>query len=280
MEPPSRPARTTTADSLGTGPGHATHGAGEALGTLHPVLVLCTQASVFAATCYVVAPAAGGPCLVLDPGVGVADGVARLVEAQGLRPVACAATHGHPDHVWDAAAVCDRWDVPFYLAGGDLDRLADPARALGRGMHEGFAALARSAWTPPQDARALPPDVLDLGEGLRLRLLPAPGHTPGSTFLVADGPLAAASVVPPLVSGRAAAVSAVVFTGDVVFAGSIGRMDLPGGDEATMAATLAQVLDTLPADALLLPGHGPSTTLARERAVNPYLGASRAPWQL
>lgn len=248
------------------------------MGTLHPVLVLATQATVFATTCYVIAPAAGGPCLVLDPGVGVADGVARLVEAHGLRVVAVAATHGHPDHVWDAGAVSRRWGVPFYLHAADLDWLADPARALGPGMAEGFSALAREPWDPPTDVHALPEDVLDLGEGLRFELVRADGHTPGSTVLVAAGPADPASAVPPSVTGRpTSAATTLAFTGDVLFAGSIGRMDLPGGDQAAMGATLARLTERIPAEATLLPGHGPSSTLARERATNPYLGAHWTP---
>lgn len=240
------------------------------------MLVLSTQARVFAATCYLIAPRSGGPCLVLDPGVGVSARVADLVDAHGLTPVAVAATHGHPDHLWDAADLCERWGVPFLLGAGDLDRLADPAAALGPGMAEAFVAMAGGAWRLPGNARALPDDgVLDLAGEARLRLLPAPGHTPGSTVVVADGAPDPASVVPAGVTGRALPpTSTLAFTGDVLFAGSIGRMDLPGGDEDAMIRTLASLVAVLPRDAWVLPGHGPSSTMSGEAARNPYLSAA------
>jgi glyoxylase-like metal-dependent hydrolase (beta-lactamase superfamily II) len=236
------------------------------------VLVLATQATVFAATCYVVAPRAGGPCLVLDPGVDVVDGVARLVEGHRLTLLGVTATHGHPDHLWDAAAVCARWDVPFYLAAADLERVDDPVGWLGPGMAEGFQALVDTPWTPPKEVAALPADALDLGDGLRLDLVPAPGHTPGSTVFLAPGAPDPASLLPAPVRRRPSTPSAVAFTGDVLFAGSIGRMDLPGGDEAAMLGTLAVLQRRLAPDVLLLPGHGPSSTMAAEQAQNPYLG--------
>lgn len=236
------------------------------------MLVLTVQATAFAASCYIVASAPGEPCLVLDPGAGTAAAVERLVGEHGLAPVAVAASHGHPDHIWDAAALVARWDVPFYLGQADLDRLADPAGALGRGLGEMFAAMAGSPWHPPAGAEPYPEASLDVLPGLPLAILPAPGHTPGSTVLVAPGASSSESALPPTVTGRPLpATSAVAFTGDVLFAGSVGRVDLPGGDGPTMAATLSRLLETLPAGAWLLPGHGPISTLGVERARNPYL---------
>ncbi len=228
---------------------------------------------MFAATCYVVAAGPGDRCLVLDPGVGVTPEVTRLVRAHGLDPVAVAATHGHPDHLWDAALLCEEWDVPFLLGAADLDRLADPARALGPGMAEAFVGMAGTPWRRPGVVEALPAaDTLDLGDGLRLRLVAAPGHTPGSTVYVSDDAPHPESAVPPSVTGRPLpATSAVAFTGDVLFAGSIGRMDLPGGNETAMVATLARLRAVLTPDTWVLPGHGPSSTMSVEAARNPYL---------
>lgn len=246
------------------------------MGTLHPVLVLAAQATAFATTCYVVAPAADSPCLVLDPGAGVADAVGRLVESYGLQPVAVAATHGHPDHVWDAAALCRRWDVPFWLGEGDLDRLAEPADALGPAMGGVFRGIAATPWTPPPAVEAYPTGEVTFAEGLRLELLPAPGHTPGSTVLLAPGPATDADGVPPSVTGRPLPAAPVLaFTGDVLFAGSIGRTDLPGGDGAQMVATLRLLVDRISGEAWVLPGHGPVSTMAHERTHNSYLGVRR-----
>lgn len=265
------------------------------------MLVLSTQATAFATTCYLLAAGAGGRCLVLDPGAGAAREVGRLASRHGLEPVAVAATHGHPDHLWDAAAVCAEFGVPFLLHEADQDRLADPAGTLGPGMGEAFAALAGSPWRRPDDVVALTVGAIQAA-GLDLTLVHAPGHTPGSTIVVASGSLDPASEVPEPVAGPPGlapdllapnglpadlpagslsarnrtpdgrpASPAVAFTGDVLFAGSIGRVDLPGGDGGTMVRTLRGLRDRVPLDAVVLPGHGPRTTLRRELADNPYL---------
>lgn len=234
------------------------------------MLVLATQAAVFAATCYVVAEHEGGACVVVDPGVGVADAAQRLVAAHGLRPVAVAATHAHPDHVWDAARLQQAWDVPVLLARADQDRLADPAEALGPALADAFGALTADPWVAPEQVAVLGPDGLDVGE-LHLATVAAPGHTPGSTVLIAPGAPASTSVLPTPLIRDLPAPSAIALTGDVLFAGSIGRVDLPGGDPRAMSATLQSLVRRLPADAWLLPGHGPITTTALERARNPYL---------
>lgn len=263
-------------DSLGIRPAPRARAGRAHVGTLHPVLVLSAQATAFATTCYVVAPAPDSPCLVLDPGAGVAAAVTRIVEAHGLAPVAVAATHGHPDHVWDAAALCRRWDVPLWLGEGDVDRLADPAQALGPALGGMFRAIAASPWEAPPAVEPFPSGTLTLAEGLRLDPVPAPGHTPGSTVLLAPGPVADAGGLPPSVTGRPLPQAPVLaFTGDVLFAGSIGRTDLPGGDDALMAATLRLLVERIPGEAWVLPGHGPTSTMAHERTHNPYLGVRR-----
>ena len=248
------------------------------LATLHPVLVLSTQATAFATSCFLIAARAGGPCLVLDPGAGAADEVERLARLHRLRPVVAAATHGHPDHVWDAAAVTDRWGIPFLLGEPDVDRLVEPAATLGPGMAEAFTALTGTPWRRPAVVAPLPAGGLadagrDLGFELDLDvvLVPAPGHTPGSTLYLAHGDVDAASDLPAPVDGAQPPSRTLAFTGDVLFAGSIGRVDLPGGDGATMVRTLRGLRDKIPADAWVLPGHGAISTMGRELARNPYL---------
>ncbi|TQL04235.1 glyoxylase-like metal-dependent hydrolase (beta-lactamase superfamily II) [Cellulomonas sp. SLBN-39] len=232
-------------------------------------------APVFATRCSVlVAP--DGACVVVDAGAGAAGPVLLLVEEHAWRPQAVLATHGHADHVWDAAALCDAWGVPLVLHARDAYRLDDPFGTLGvldprdpTGPLTAALAAAGAdvgSWTVP--ARVEPfggdepsgrtADVdLDLG-GVRLRARHAPGHTEGSTLYLLDG-------VP------AAAGAPVVLSGDVLFAGGVGRTDLPGGDAATMARTLAQVVAVLPPDAPVLPGHGPATDVRTELATNPWL---------
>lgn len=243
------------------------------LATLHSVLILSTQATAFGTSCYVLAAGPGSPCLVLDPGAGAADEVARLVGGHDLTPVAVAATHGHPDHIWDAAAVSTAWGIPFLLAEADLDRLAEPAAALGPGMSEGFTSLAGTPWHRP-DARALPTgdlatDGLDLG--VSIELVAAPGHTPGSTIFLVHGTPSRESVLPQPARRALPPTDVVAFTGDVLFAGSIGRVDLVGGHGPTMIATLRRLTTTIPGEAWVLPGHGPISTMAAELATNPYL---------
>lgn len=225
-------------------------------------------APVFGATCYVVA-ADDGTCVVVDPGGGVADAVARTVTEHGLRITGILATHGHADHVWDAGRVAAAAGVPLRLHTRDAYRLADPLGTLGvdaRGVSDGLLVALRDAGLDPDafepvevepfgagdDPRT--PDVdLDLG-GVRLLARHAPGHTEGSTLYLLD-----------------AGDERIAFTGDVLFAGTVGRTDLPGGDPVAMAGTLRDVVAALAPRTHVLPGHGPSSRMDAELAGNPYL---------
>lgn len=245
--------------SAPTGPGAA---------SVAPVRIFGLTAPVFAATCYVVA-ADDGTCVVVDPGGGVAPAVAATVAEHGLRVAGVVATHGHADHVWDAGRVAGAAGVPLRLHARDAYRLADPLGTLGagaRGVSDGLAAALRDAGLDadgfdagepapfgPGDGARTPDEELVLG-GVRLVARHAPGHTEGSTLYLLE-----------------AGDDRVAFTGDVLFAGTVGRTDLPGGDPATMAATLRDVVATLPPRTHVLPGHGPATRVDRELATNPYL---------
>lgn len=213
-------------------------------------------AGSFAANCYLVAPAPGEECVIIDPGEDAAAGVDELAREFRLKPVAVLLTHGHIDHVWSVAPVCGARDVPAYIHPSDRELLTDPARgfSLGPGQ-ELFGGLTLAE---PDDVRVLEDgDVLRLA-GLDVTVDHAPGHTPGSvTFrLPGDG---------------AAAAEPVMFSGDLLFAGSIGRTDLPGGDYQTIMRSLARVCLPLPDATVVLPGHGPQTTIGAERAANPFL---------
>jgi hydroxyacylglutathione hydrolase len=236
------------------------------------VLVSVVTDTLVGTNCWVVAPAAGEECLVIDPGFDVLDGLEVVLTEQRLRPAAVVLTHGHADHVWSVTPVCRAAGVPALVHGDDLHRLTDPLAALSAPLvamlEQHFGSAAR--WSEPQDVRPLADaQHLDLA-GLGLDVLHAPGHTEGSAVFVLDG-------VPDGVAGLDGAGSLVgaatstVLSGDVLFAGSIGRTDLPGGDGAAMERSLREVVLPMPDDRLVLPGHGGATTIARERAANPWL---------
>jgi glyoxylase-like metal-dependent hydrolase (beta-lactamase superfamily II) len=215
------------------------------------VLVKGFPAGSFAANCYVAAPAPGEECVIIDPGEDAVAGIDDLVREFRLKPVAVLLTHGHIDHVWSVAPVCGARDVPAYIHPDDRELLTDPARgfSLGAGQ-ELFGGLTLAE---PDDVRVLQDGAVLSLAGLDLRVDHAPGHTPGSvTFRLppAEGP---------------------VFSGDLLFAGSIGRSDLPGGDYRTIMESLARVCLPLPDTTVVLPGHGPQTTIGAERATNPFL---------
>lgn len=224
-------------------------------------------APVFGTNCYVVG-ADGGPCIVVDAGAGVASGVREVVAQHHLQPVAVLATHGHVDHTWDAAELSEAFGVPVVLHESDAYRLGDPFGTLGLGgSHDVAGPLAQalrsfgidpSAYRVPGEVETFSTvggEPVDLGlDGLSVRALHAPGHTQGSTLYLVE------------IDGEPA-----VLSGDVLFAGTIGRTDLPGGDGVTMAATLRDVVLGLDPSARVLPGHGPETRLDLERRRNPYL---------
>ncbi len=230
------------------------------------MLVLRIEAAAFATNCYVVAPEAGGECLIVDPGVGVEGQVAQTLAEHGLRPAAVLLTHGHFDHTYAVTPVC-AGTAAAYIHEGDRYRLQDPltstSPALVGMLEQQFGTQA--TWQEPEDVLDLrDQQQLDLA-GLSVQILHAPGHTEGSVlFSLADVP-----------SGAPAEVDRTVLTGDVLFAGSIGRTDLPGGDHAAMQRTLREVVLPLADSTLVLPGHGPASTMAHERASNPFLTALR-----
>jgi len=214
------------------------------------VLIATFPAGAFATNCYVVAPAAGEECVIIDPGQDAEAPLHDVLSEHRLKPVAVALTHGHIDHVWSVAPVCGARDVPAYIHPDDRDLLSDPAK----GFPPQIAGqlLGGLTFSEPDDVRALGDgETLSLA-GLDFVVDHAPGHTPGSvTFRLAAEP--------------------VMFAGDLLFAGSIGRTDLPGGDYATLMESLARVCLPLSDETAVLPGHGDQTTIGRERATNPFL---------
>jgi glyoxylase-like metal-dependent hydrolase (beta-lactamase superfamily II) len=211
------------------------------------------------ANCYVVAAPGSADCVVIDAGQDAAAGVRQLLTEHQLRPKGVLATHGHFDHVASAAEIADEYNVPLWIHSADRDLLSEPAAGLGA---DG-AALLKQLGVGLQAEPARVEELDGLTElnlaRLRFTVTHAPGHTGGSVLLGLD------------YNGRNTQINRIVFTGDVVFAGSVGRTDLPGGDARVMNRTLREVVLALPDTAALLPGHGPQTTMARERATNPHL---------
>lgn len=230
-------------------------------------------AAAFATNCYVIAPAAGEECLVVDPGVGVVDQLSEVLAENRLRPAAVLLTHAHLDHVFSVTPVCGGHGVAAYLHGADRYRLADPLSSVDPQLRamlaEQFGPVA--SWAEPQDVIELSDGAVLGLAGLQVTVSHAPGHTEGSVmFALPEAPDAVAAPAGTAPAGTAA-LRSTVLSGDVLFAGSIGRTDLPGGDHAEMLRSLREKVLPLPDDMLVLPGHGPATTVARERAHNPYL---------
>jgi hydroxyacylglutathione hydrolase len=220
------------------------------------VLVLGFPAAAFGTNCWVLAPAAGEECIVVDPGIGVVDGLDDVLRENRIRPVAVLMTHGHRDHVFSVAPVCGAREVPAYLHPADDWLLVNPFAGMVPQTREMLAA-AGLVFDEPDDVRPLDDGAAISIAGLDITVNHAPGHTPGSVlFRLPGDPENAAELC---------------LSGDVLFAGSIGRTDLPGGDPEAMSRSLTTKILPLADDTIVLPGHGPTTTIGRERATNPFL---------
>lgn len=212
--------------------------------------------SPWTANCYLIAPDPDeNGCLVVDPGVKGSELISAALDRLSWRPEAVLCTHGHLDHVGDAATLADVWDVPVRCAEADHQMLRQPSAGLGPRLVPLIQQLiGEDVLNPPADLRDH--EAFRAPCGLQVTPHPAPGHTPGSTLLeVSDGH------------------RAVLLTGDVIFRGTIGRTDLPGGDLRRMRSTLRQIIETFPDETVLLPGHGEPTTIGTEKLHNPYLQA-------
>jgi hydroxyacylglutathione hydrolase len=220
------------------------------------VLIAGFPAGSWAANCYVVATAPGAECVVVDPGQDAAAGIADIVAEHRLKPVAVLLTHGHIDHMWSVTPVAGAYDATAWIHPADRHLLTDPMAGIS--VESATMLLGgRYEFTEPDDVAELSDgQQLELA-GLRVVVDHTPGHTAGSVTFRTPAPHDE--------------VSEVMFSGDLLFAGSIGRTDLPGGDHATMLETLRHKVLALPDDVAVLPGHGEQTSIGRERATNPFL---------
>ncbi len=213
--------------------------------------MILTSAELWAAAtnCYVIAPERGGPAVIVDAPPDV-DAVVRLLTQHDLVPMALLVTHGHVDHAGGAGAVVHRTGVSAYLHPDDDFLASDPVGQI-RSL---FGFIPQGA-----EAFALPERFVDLSHGQRLDLAgfefevrQTPGHTPGHCIFVVEK-------------------EGIVFSGDQLFAGGVGRTDCSYGSWEDLMDSMRTQVMTLPDDVRVLPGHGPETTIRRERMSNPFI---------
>ena len=226
------------------------------------MLVAGFPSAVYGTNVYVVAPGAGEECIVVDPGIEVAQGIDQILAEHRLKPVAVVLTHGHLDHTFSVVPVAGSRGIPAYIHPDDRDLLADPVKGLSADSVELFGG--RLQWQEPDDVALLADGATFELAGLQITVDHAPGHTPGSVMFRVPG-------APEALSGVDEAPSQTLLSGDVLFQGSIGRTDLPGGSHPQMLDSLRRRVLPLADDIVVLPGHGGATTIGRERATNPFL---------
>ena len=220
------------------------------------MLIAGFPAGPWGTNCYVAATGPGSECVVVDPGKDAAAGVAELVREHRLKPVAVLVTHGHVDHMWCVAPVAGSYDATAWVHPADRHLLSDPMAGVSRDTSQMLLGGDYS-WAEPDDVRELTDgQALELA-GMRFVVDHAPGHTEGSVAFRTPY--------------ERDDISELMFSGDLLFAGSIGRTDLPGGDHATMLTSLRTKVLPLADDIVVLPGHGQQTSIGRERATNPFL---------
>lgn len=189
--------------------------------------------------CWIVSDGAGGPLVVIDP---AGEEETLIAEIRGRAVAAVVLTHGHFDHLGAASALLAATGAPLMVHEQD-------AAIVTSAVANGGAVFGFDMVAPEPDRRLRDGDIVEAGT-LRLTVLHSPGHTPGCICLYAESP-----EVPHL------------FSGDTLFAGSVGRTDLPGGDARAMRDSIAH-LAVLPLETIVHPGHGPDTTIEREARTN------------
>lgn len=213
------------------------------------MLVTGFPAKMYATNCWVLATGEGAECIVIDPGMpNVSLELADLLSKYRLKPVATLITHGHLDHTFSVLPICDGYGIPAYIHSEDRNLLLDPAAAV---SPEFSATLGSMTFSEPREVRELKSGEEFELVGLKIKAIHSPGHTRGSLMFLVD--------------------EETLVSGDVLFAGSIGRTDLPTGSSADMQKTLSKRVLPLRDQVRVLPGHGPETTIGIERKSNPYL---------
>ena len=205
--------------------------------------------------CYVLATGENSECIIIDPGLGAAPQIRDIIEQKNLKPIATMLTHGHIDHMWSIFPVATGYGIPAFIHGADRFLLDDPGAGVSIETKNALMDMMSSedVFAEPEDTREVTDKMTLELAGLSFTVLHAPGHTQGSILFDFDGD------------------QKRVFTGDVLFAGAIGRTDLPGSSPDAMDVSLRDVVLHLPDSALVYPGHGPASDMATEKASNEYL---------
>jgi len=201
--------------------------------------------------CYVIAPDTGGPCVIVDAPDDL-EGIGAMLAANDLYPEALLVTHAHIDHGGGAADVVEQWSINAYLHPDDEWLAADPISQIRSLFGSVPPGLPEGAFAPPKAWSSLDDGLRLSLAGIDFDVLHTPGHTPGHCcFHVGD--------------------EGILFSGDQLFAGSVGRTDLAGGDWDALITSMKEKVLSLDDDTRVLPGHGPATTISRERSTNPFL---------
>lgn len=187
-------------------------------------------------------------CVIVDPG---ADGEDILEEVKDFNVKSILATHGHLDHVGQVGFLKQVLDIPFYM------NLKDNF-LINNDIFPGFSMIVKAAKCPEPDFDLKEGDVLSFGS-ISLSVIETPGHTPGSVCFYNEE-------------------NKILISGDTLFAGSVGRVDLPGGNGSELEKSLKKLMN-LPEDTVVYPGHGNRTTIGREKIVNPFItGVFKLKW--
>jgi glyoxylase-like metal-dependent hydrolase (beta-lactamase superfamily II) len=200
----------------------------------------------FGQNTYVIWQEGRSEALVIDPGLQP-ELILDFLRQKGLTAAALLCTHGHADHIGGNAALKAAYpQAPLLIGAGDEVMLHDTRANLS-------AQFGLPLTSPPADRLVREGDVLDLA-GIRLEVLEIPGHSPGHVAFLYR------------------AIPSIVFGGDILFQGSVGRVDFPGGSANRLLSGIRDKLFSLPDDTVVYPGHGPATTIAEEKRHNPFVG--------
>ena len=196
---------------------------------------------MFAENCYIAIDEAVNEAVVIDPGSQPQD-ILKWITDAGCTVKYVLNTHGHSDHIGANTAVCDKFGVKLGIHPLDAPMLTDPK--LNLSIYSGDAVISKKA-----DFFLNENDIITFGSS-KLKIVHTPGHSPGGICLVSEE---------------------VIFSGDSLFAESIGRTDLPGGSMSDLVSSLKEKIMTLSGDIAVYPGHGPATTIGHEKKYNPYV---------
>jgi glyoxylase-like metal-dependent hydrolase (beta-lactamase superfamily II) len=211
------------------------------------VLIETVVTGLFQENTYLVAKGEGQPCVLIDPG-DEADRIADRITELRLKPEIILNTHGHLDHIGAVPELQERYGIPFAIHPDDTFLIED--------VKAQAALFGLAGYRDPKVDRSLVPGETVEAAGLRFEVFHTPGHSPGHVAFLVGG---------------------VVFGGDCLFEGSIGRSDLPGSVPEDLKRTLKDVFLAWPDATRVYPGHGPATTIGRERKSNPFLTGA-FPW--